>query len=238
MKKLIIAVTSAIIIVLMVLTVKSNFQTGISLICTVGVFSILFMSYFYFEKSHSGTKEIAIIATLSAFAAVSRIIFAVVPNVKPVTFLVAISGFVFGPYEGFLVGSTAAFLSNIFFGQGPWTPWQMFSWGLVGIISGILGKNDRKISAFKFSVICFLFGFMFDWIMNLQYILAFVKPIKLGTIIGTYASGLIFDILHGTSSFVFSIIFYKRFLPVLQRYKRRLIISYIGIKGGDGINEK
>ncbi|MHC6181163.1 ECF transporter S component [Clostridium sp. JNZ X4-2] len=238
MKKLIIAVTSAIIIVLMVLTVKSNFQTGISLICTIGVFAILFMSYFYFEKSHSGTKEIAIIATLSAFAAVSRIIFAVVPNVKPITFLVAISGFVFGPYEGFLIGSTSAFLSNIFFGQGPWTPWQMFSWGLVGIVSGVLGKDDRKVSALKFSVICFLFGFMFDWIMNLQYVLAFVKPIKFWTIVGAYASGLTFDILHGTSSFVFSIIFYKRFLPVLQRYKRRLIISYTGIKGGDGINEK
>lgn len=114
MKKSIIIVTSLIIAVLMVLTVKSSFQTGISLVCMIGVFAILFMSYFYFEKSHAGTKEIAIIATLSAFAAISRIIFALIPNVQPVTFLVAISGFVFGPYEGFLIGSTTAFLSDIF----------------------------------------------------------------------------------------------------------------------------
>ncbi len=238
MKKFIIAVTSLIIIVLMALTVRSNFQTGVSLICTVSVFAILFMSYFYFEKSHSGTKEIAIIATLSAFAAVSRIVFAAAPNIQPVTFLVAISGFVFGSYEGFLIGSTTAFLSNIFFGQGPWTPWQMFSWGLVGIISGILGKSNRKISTFKFSILCFLFGFMFDWIMNIQYILAFVKPINLGSILAAYASGLTFDILHGVSSFVFSVIFYNRFLPVLQRYNRRLIISYMNTKKGDGINEE
>ncbi|MCI1944552.1 ECF transporter S component [Clostridium luticellarii] len=238
MKKLIITVTSFIIIVLMVLTVRSSFQTGISLVCTVGVFAILFMSYFYFEKSHAGTKEIAIIATLSAFAAVARIIFAVLPNVKPVTFLVAISGFAFGPYEGFLIGSTTAFLSNIFFGQGPWTPWQMFSWGLVGIISGMLGKNNRKISAFKFSILCFLFGFMFDWIMNIQYILAFVKPISLKAIAVAYLSGLTFDILHGISSFVFSIIFYNRFLPVLQRYRRRLIISYMDTEKEDKVDEK
>lgn len=227
MKRLIIAITAAIIIVLMALTVKSDFQTGVSVMCMVGVFAILFMSYFYFEKSNAGTKEIAIIATLSAFATVGRIAFAPIPNVKPVTFLVALTGFVFGPYEGFLVGSTTAFLSNIFFGQGPWTPWQMFCWGLVGIIAGFWGKKGKKVSAFNFSVVCFLFGFMFDWIMDLQYIIGFVKPLNFWTFIGGYVSGLTFDVLHGGSSFIFSIIFYDSFLPVFKRYKRKLIISYI-----------
>jgi energy-coupling factor transport system substrate-specific component len=227
MKKLIIVITAAIITVLMVLTVKSDFQTGVSVMCMVGVFVILFMSYFYFEKSNAGTKEIAIIATLSAFASVGRIAFAPIPNVKPVTFLVALTGFVFGPYEGFLVGSTTAFLSNIFFGQGPWTPWQMFCWGLVGIIAGFWGKKGKKVSAFNFSVVCFLFGFMFDWIMDLQYIIGFVKPLNFWTFIGGYVSGLTFDVLHGGSSFIFSIIFYDSFLPVFKRYKQKLIISYI-----------
>lgn len=227
MKKLIIVITATIITVLMALTVKSDFQTGVSVMCMVGVFAILFMSYFYFEKSNAGTKEIAIIATLSAFATVGRIAFAPIPNVKPVTFLVALTGFVFGPYEGFLVGSTTAFLSNIFFGQGPWTPWQMFCWGLVGIIAGFWGKKGKKVSAFNFSVACFLFGFMFDWIMDLQYIIGFVKPLNFWTFIGGYVSGLTFDVLHGGSSFIFSIIFYDSFLPVFKRYKRKLIISYI-----------
>ncbi|AZV57181.1 ECF transporter S component [Clostridium sp. AWRP] len=227
MKKLIIIITAIIIVVLMALTVKSDFQTGVSSMCMIGVFVILFMSYFYFEKSNAGTKEIAIIATLSAFATVGRIAFAPIPNVKPVTFLVALTGFVFGPYEGFLVGSTTAFLSNIFFGQGPWTPWQMFSWGLVGIIAGFWGKRGKKVSAFKFSVVCFLFGFMFDWIMDLQYVIGFIKPLNFWTFIGGYVSGLTFDVLHGGSSFIFSIIFYGSFLPVFQRYKRKLIISYI-----------
>ncbi|MBV7275206.1 ECF transporter S component [Clostridiaceae bacterium UIB06] len=227
MKKIIIFITAAITVTLMALTAKSDFQTGISLICTLSVFLILFMSYFYFEKSNAGTKEIAIIATLSAFASVARMAFAPIPNAKPVTFLVALTGFVFGPYEGFLVGSTTAFLSNVFFGQGPWTPWQMFSWGLVGIIGGLLGKRNRKMSAMKFSLVCFVLGFMFDWIMDIQYVVGFVKPLNIWTIMGAYMSGLTFDVLHGGGSFIFSIIFYDSFLPVLQRYKRKLDISYI-----------
>lgn len=227
MKKLIIPLTSAVIIFLMIITLHGDTQTGVSLITTLGVFLILFMSYFYFEKSNMGTKEIAIIATLSAFTALSRVAFEAIPGVKPVTFLTALTGFVFGPYEGFLVGSTSAFLSNIFCGQGPWTPWQMFCWGLIGVICGFWGKRGKEVSAMKFSIACFLFGFMYDWIMNIWFVIGFVKPINVHTVIGAYLAGLTFDILHGGGSFIFSIIFYDSFLPVLHRYKRRLNISYI-----------
>jgi len=114
MKKISLIITSLIILVLMILTLQKDIQNSFALLSTLGVLGILFLSYFYFEKSMLGTKEIAVIATLSAFTALSRIAFAPIPNVKPVTFLVALSGFVFGPYEGFLIGSTSAFLSNIF----------------------------------------------------------------------------------------------------------------------------
>ncbi|WP_346869747.1 MULTISPECIES: ECF transporter S component [unclassified Clostridium] len=227
MKKISLIITSLIILVLMILTLQKDIQNSFALLSTLGVLGILFLSYFYFEKSMLGTKEIAVIATLSAFTALSRIAFAPIPNVKPVTFLVALSGFVFGPYEGFLIGSTSAFLSNIFFGQGPWTPWQMFSWGLVGIISGIWGRKGKRVSALKFSIICFIYGFMFDWIMNFWYVLGFVKPITIQSVIMAYLSGLTFDILHGGGSFIFSIIFYDSFIDVLLRYKRRLDITYI-----------
>lgn len=227
MKKISLIITSLIILVLMILTLQKDIQNSFALLSTLGVLGILFLSYFYFEKSMLGTKEIAVIATLSAFTALSRIAFAPIPNVKPVTFLVALSGFVFGPYEGFLIGSTSAFLSNIFFGQGPWTPWQMFSWGLVGIISGIWGRKGKRVSALKFSIICFIYGFMFDWIMNFWYVLGFVKPITIRSVIMAYLSGLTFDILHGGGSFIFSIIFYDSFIDVLLRYKRRLDITYI-----------
>ena len=231
MKKLYVFLTIIIILALMILTLYNNIQTGFSLIFTLGVFIVLFLSYFYFEKSSLGTKEIGIIATLSAFSAVSRVIFALIPNVQPVTFLVALSGYVFGPYQGFLIGSSAGFLSNIFLGQGPWTPWQMFSWGLIGTICGIWGKKNQNVSPLKFAIACFAFGFMFDWIMNFWNLITFVKPITMESVIATYLTSLTFDILHGLGNFTFSIIFYDILKKVLFRYKRRLEVTYI--KKGD-----
>jgi energy-coupling factor transport system substrate-specific component len=227
MKKASIYITVLLMIILIVLTLVKRNTENLSLVFTLAVFLSLFLSYLYFEKSNLGTKEIALIATLSTFAAVARAAFAALPNIKPTTFIVAISGYVFGPYEGFLIGSTAGFISNIFLGQGPWTPWQMFSWGLIGAISGFLGKSNKKISAETFSVICFIYGFLFNWIMNLWHVLGFIKPISLKTIALAYLSGLTFDIMHAASSFIFCIIFYDSFLKVLKRFKRRLEITYV-----------
>lgn len=202
-------------------------SNNLPLIITLSIFSIVIMSYICFEKSSNGTKEISIIATLSSFAAVGRVPFAIIPGVQPTTFIVALTGYVFGPYEGFLTGSTAAFVSNIFLGQGPWTPWQMFSWGLVGCISGYIGKTNKKLSVYSFSFICFLYGFMFDWIMNLWHVLGFIRPINFQTVFLAYLSGFSMDIMHACGNFVFSIIFYENFLKVLRRFQRRLTISYI-----------
>ena len=227
MKKASIYITVLLMIILIVLTLIKKDTENLSLVFTLAVFLSLFLSYLYFEKSNLGTKEIALIATLSTFAAVSRAAFAALPNIKPTTFIVAISGYVFGPYEGFLIGSTAGFISNIFLGQGPWTPWQMFSWGLIGAISGVIGKRNKRISSETFSVICFIYGLLFNWIMNLWHVLGFIKPISLKTITLAYLSGLTFDIMHAASSFIFCIIFYESFLKVLKRFKRRLEITYV-----------
>lgn len=227
MKKLIIILT-LLIIVLLLAAVKLGIKgEQLPLIITIGVFFILFISYFYFEKSKMGTKEIALIATLSAFSAVSRVPFAAIPGVQPTTFLVALSGYVFGPYEGFLVGSTSAFISNIFLGQGPWTPWQMFAWGIVGVLSGFLGRSKMKISTEMFAFICFLYGFMFDWIMNLWHVLGFISPLNLKSIALAYLTGLTFDIMHAAGNFIFTILFFEHLKKVLNRFKKRLETTYI-----------
>lgn len=195
---------------------------------TMLVFLVIIAGYLYFEKSSLGTKEIAIIATLSAFAAICRLPFAAIPNVQPTTFIVALSGYVFGPYAGFLVGSTTAFVSNIFLGQGPWTPWQMFAWGLVGALSGFIGRRrPGGISVIAFSMVCFLYGFMFDWIMNLWHVLGFIKPLTLKAVMLAYLTGLTVDIMHACGNFVFSMIFFEKFHKVLLRSKRRLQVTYI-----------
>ena len=87
--------------------------------------------------------------------------------------------------------------------------------------------GEKKISAEVFSCLCFVYGFLFDWIMNLWHVLGFIKPLNIKTIAAAYLSGLTFDIMHAASSFIFCIIFYDSFLKVLKRFKRRLEVSYI-----------
>ncbi|MGK0467957.1 MAG: energy-coupling factor transport system substrate-specific component [Clostridium sp.] len=214
-------------ILLIMLGIKYKSYINMSLSVTLAVFLIIFLSYFYFEKSSMGTKEIAVIATLSVFAAISRIPFSAILNVQPTTFLVALSGLVFGPYEGFLVGSTAAFISNIFLGQGPYTPWQMLAWGIVGAISGLIGKRGKKLSVEKFAVICFAYGFLFDWIMNLWQVLIILDPISIKGILTIYITSVTADIMHAVGNFVFALIFYESFYKVLTRFKNKLEITYI-----------
>lgn len=211
----------------MIMAYKYGNNENMGAIITLSVLLILFLSYFYFEKSSMGTKEIALVATLSAFSAVCRVPFYIIPSVQPTTFLVALSGLVFGSYEGFLIGSTAAFISNIFLGQGPWTPWQMFAWGIIGAISGILGINNKRLSSEVFGIICFFYGILFGWITNLWVILSGLKVINFETILSTNLTSFPIDIMHAGGNFIFVILFYDKFYKILVRFKKRLRFTYI-----------
>lgn len=236
MRKITGALSILLILGFMIFSLKYKNEQNLPIYITAVVYILIAFSYLYFEKNGMGTKEIAVIATLSAFTAASRVPFEALPNIKPVTFLVALSGLVFGSYEGFLVGSTAAFLSNIFFGQGPWTPWQMFSWGVVGAISGLIGRKG-KISCELFAVICFFYGFLYDWLMNIWHVLGFIRPLNIYTIALAYLSGITFDILHAFGNFVFCIIFYESFYKVLMRFKKRMEVTYVTINENDSNNK-
>ena len=83
----------------------------------------------WYERTHPSARTLALIATLAALAALGRIAFAPLPNVKPTTDIVLIAGFALGGAPGFVVGAIGALASNLFFGQGPWTPWQMVGVG-------------------------------------------------------------------------------------------------------------
>ncbi|WP_234118643.1 ECF transporter S component [Clostridium hydrogenum] len=222
MKKLISSLILSLVIALMAAAFKYGSENTFPAIVTGIVFSIIILAYFYFEKSSMGTKEIALIGGISAFASASRVVFTGIPNVQPVTFIVAITGMVFGPFEGFLVGSTTAFISNIFLGQGPWTPWQMFSWGLVGYLSGIMGKKEKKMPVEIFAIICFLYGFMFDWIMDIWHVLGYIRPINVKTVFLAYLAGITFDVMHAVGNFIFCIVFYDKFYKILNRFKKKI----------------
>ena len=88
-----------------------------------------------FEKRQGNTRRTVILAVLITFSVMGRFAFAAVPHFKPVAAIVVLAGMYLGPESGFLCGAFSAILSNILFGQGPWTPFQMFAWGLIGFLS-------------------------------------------------------------------------------------------------------
>lgn len=101
----------------------------------------------FFEKGKADTRRMVVIAVMVAIASVGRVLFAPIPSFKPVTAIVVVTGIYLGSEAGFFTGALTAVISNMFFGQGPWTPFQMFSWGILGFIAGLpLLQNILKAS--------------------------------------------------------------------------------------------
>src|SRR3954454_8189308 len=92
----------------------------------------------WYERSRPTAKVLSLVGALAALATVGRIAFAPIPNVKPTTDLALFAGYALGPVPGFAVGAVAALASNVFCGQGPWTPCQMVGWGAAGLLGGLL----------------------------------------------------------------------------------------------------
>ncbi len=108
-----------------------------------------------FERRNAHVKELVLLAVMTALSVAGRIAFAFVPGFKPVTAIVVITAMSFGGEAGFLTGALSAVLSNFYFGQGPWTPFQMFIWGLIGFFAGLLGQRLKRSR-----VLLFLYGIL------------------------------------------------------------------------------
>lgn len=169
-----------------------------------------------FEISRPRPRDIVPVVVLVALATAGRILFAPVPNFKPVTAIVILGGLMFGKHNGFLIGAVTAVVSNFYFGQGPWTPWQMYAWGMIGYVFGVLRNcrcmNSRIFICIFGAVLAYLYGILLDtW-----FIIGYVQPITPETIIGAYLSSAVFDISHAISTAIFLAII---FLP----WRRKLI---------------
>ena len=128
--------------------------------------------YYKYEKKKPQTREHVVLAVMTALTVISRMIFAPVPGFKQVAAMVTICGMAFGRESGFLCGSLSAFVSNFFFGQGPWTPFQMIAWGSIGWFSGMLNRTGqmakRKIRTAVFGILA---GIWYSLVMNLWVVI-------------------------------------------------------------------
>lgn len=120
---------------------KEKFYSWLSL--CVAILSCLPLFYAY-ERRDVSSQEQTVLAVLVAISALGRFVFAWIPGFKPVTALTVIAAVWLGKEAGFIVGSLSAVISNFYFGQGPWTPFQMFAWGAIGFFAGVLSKPLSK----------------------------------------------------------------------------------------------
>ncbi|QNF30844.1 ECF transporter S component [Metabacillus sp. KUDC1714] len=174
-----------------------------------------------FERRKVAGRELVILAVLAAIAAVSRVPFASIPSVQPTTFVIIVTGIAFGAESGFVVGALAALVSNLFLGQGPWTPWQMYAWGMIGLVAGFLRNTWLIKKSFGRIIFGFFSGILFGWVMNLWYFVSLGDQVKFAEIIAYYGASMYFDLAHALSNVFFLIVFANSWIKILQRFRKK-----------------
>lgn len=174
-----------------------------------------------FERGKSTVRELVVIAVMTAFSIVGRLIFAPVPGFKPVTAMTVISGIALGSEAGFLVGSLTAVVSDFFFGQGPWTPFQMFTWGLLGFISGIIFFKKQNPNKVILCILGALGGVVFSLFMDIWTTLSLDGTFLWTRYFANVASSLPFMAIYVVSNIVFLLVLTKPFLSKLNRIKTK-----------------
>lgn len=176
---------------------------------------------FAFENRKPKARELVIISALCAIGVAGRTVFFMLPQFKPVAAIVIISGVAFGGETGFLVGAITAFVSNFFFGQGPWTPWQMFSFGIIGFLAGImfqkgiLRKTKTDMCVFGFLATFVIYG----GIMNPASVIMWQSNININMVLSSYVMGMPFDFIHAVSTVFFLFLAAEPMLEKLERIK-------------------
>ena len=189
--------------------------------------------FLHFESRKPQARELVLLAVLCALAVASRAAFGFVPHFKPMLAIVMLTGIAFGPEAGFLCGAISGFASNFIFGQGPWTPWQMFAYGIGGMLAGlfalcgILKKSPRAwrdggwrdilgLTVFGFLCILLVVGPLLDTSTF------FMAGFSASSPLAVYLAGVPVNCVHGSAVALTMLLFGK---PLLDRL-RRIQIKY------------
>lgn len=186
------------------------------------VFALIICGVFFFtfEKKSPSPRDILPIVIMCVAASLGRVIFAFIPGVQPVTAIVIIMGVCYGGQTGFLTGALCALVSNIFLGQGPWTPWQMLAWGTIGFLAAYLPRLKSKyLHLLTLSVYAFFSGFLFSIIMDIYTVSSLGESLTLPMALTTFGLGLLFNIGHAVGNVVFICVLYVPLSKKLLRLK-------------------
>ncbi|HEY0516456.1 MAG TPA: DUF6580 family putative transport protein, partial [Solirubrobacteraceae bacterium] len=190
------------------------------------VLAALALAFWWYERSRPSAKLVAVIATLAALAALGRDAFAAVPDVKPITAIVLVSGLAFGAGPGFAVGAVSGLASNVLLGEGPWTPWQMLGWGIVGLLGAALARiAGRQPHPLVLALSCALAAEVFNLVLDF-YTWTGTGEQTLAGFGVVLAAALVFDLTHVAASFVFALAFGPALARMLARVRARLDVTW------------
>lgn len=199
---------------------------------TLVIAEVLIPFFLAFERRKPQARELVVIAVLSALAVAARVAIPI-PNFKAIFAVIMISGIAFGPETGFLVGAISAFASNFFYGQGAYTPWQMFAYGAGGMLAGFLfakGRLPRKpavMGAVGFLTVLLFVGPLLDTCS----VFLTLPGVSLQTAWPLYASGFLVNLSQGVCTFLTMLLFGRPLLEKLDRVK----LQYGMTEDGNGL---
>ena len=176
--------------------------------------------FWRYENKKTETKEVILIAVLTALSVAGRVIFAALPGFKPVTAMVVISAMYFGAEAGFMTGALSAVVSNFYFGQGPWTPFQMFSWGMIGFIAGLISAPLKK-SKVVLSIYAVIAGIAYSMLMDVWTVLWADGYFNIKRYLAAVVSALPFTAVYAASNVIFLLLFSPTIGRILQRVKTK-----------------
>ena len=189
---------------------------------TLVIIEIIIPFLLAFESRRPQARELVVIAVLSALAVAARVAIPI-PNFKAIFAIIMLSGIAFGPEAGFLVGAVSAFASNFFYGQGAYTPWQMFAYGAGGMLAGFVfaeGRLPRKpvvMGIFGFLAVAFFVGPLLDTCS----VFLVMSRISLKGAMAFYISGFPVNLRQAVATAIVLLVLGKPLLEKLDRIKTK-----------------
>jgi energy-coupling factor transport system substrate-specific component len=183
--------------------------------------AVLLAGFAWYERSRPPAQVVALVAALAALAIAGRIAFAAFPNVKPTTDIVIFAGYALGGAPGFAVGALTALVSNFWFGQGPWTPWQMAGWGLCGILGAALALGTRNVSRLTLAAFCGLAGAIYGALLNFSLMATYGGDLSWQRFVVLEGRAIPFDAAHVAGNVVLALLAGPAMVRMLVRFRER-----------------
>jgi len=183
--------------------------------------AVIVAGFAWYERSRPPSQVVALVAALAALAIAGRIALAAFPNIKPTTDIVIFAGYALGGAPGFVVGALAALVSNFWFGQGPWTPWQMVGWGLCGILGAALALGGRNVGRLGLAAVCGFAGIAYGALLNFSLMATYGGDLSWHYFALLEARAVPFEIAHVGGNVVLALVAGPAMVRMLIRFRER-----------------